>query len=366
MHEPNSYQGFVGETGIVPGVPALEGDASDPDSARDAAAWPVLYPLQRALLDLGLVLLASTALYLVFETTGAVEPIVDWAEAYPGLPFGALQLFGVMVALGFALIGFHRWVQLTGMLLREHEARQELRRKRDALERRNEELEGFAYAAAHDLREPLRMVETNLGLLEREIDDAALNGEAREFVGDARTAARHMEEMVHGLLDYVASPPKAHSSDTTDPEAALDDAIDEVALDAVPSVEVHHDELPLVEASHEDLQTVFEQLLNNALAHGGAQLSEIRVTGGREGSRAWLRVADDGVGIQASREDRLFHVFRHGQGSDPSAGLGLGLALCKRSLGRHDGTIEIDPDHDGEGARFLIELPAARPARADA
>lgn len=347
------------------GAPAFDGVQPD-DSAQDAAAWPVLYPLQRALLDLGLVLLTGTGVYLALEFAGLVAPILAWVQASPGLPFGVLQLFGILVVVGFALVGFHRWVQLTGMVLREHEARKEIRRKRDALERRNEELEGFAYAAAHDLREPLRMVETNLGLLEREIDDDALDEETRAYVDDARTAARSMDEMVRGLLDYVAAPPKAHVDEPADPGEALEAAVEEVGLASIPSVDVHRGDLPLVEASKEDLETVFEQLLRNAITHGGPKLSEVRVTGGREGTRAWLEVADDGVGIHAVSEDRLFHIFRHGNGSDPSAGLGLGLALCKRALGRHDGSIAASLDHPGDGAVFRIELPAASPQQATA
>lgn len=363
----------VGETGPVNPAGPLSLDTEEGDTeppAEEASTWPVLYSLQQALQDLVAVFLSSTVVYAGLHVFGWLGPMLAWIEGVRAVELTGLHVFAVLVTVGFGLIGFRRWIQLTETTLGVQATREELDRRTTRLERRTEELEGFAYAAAHDLREPLRMVDNYLQLVDRNVEEGVLDPESEEFLSEARRAARRMDDMVRGLVNYATLEPQGEDNEPTDPDVALDAALDAALRDSTgalgPDVHVEREPLPPVQASMPDLVAIFEQLLQNAATHGGPDLSTVRVTGGREGDEAWIRVVDDGQGIDPSREDRVFELFRHPYGSSNGAGAGLGLALCRRLAERHDGSIALEPDAEESGACFRITMPAADAPKVEA
>lgn len=330
-------------------------EAEDPD---------VFYPLQHALQDLALVFALSSVVFVLTVVTGLSETLLSWAEAYPRLRISEIFLYAIFIAVGFGIASLRRWMQLTRVAAEAKSAKRELQRKADALERSNQELERFAYAASHDMREPLRMVHSYLSMLEREATDGELNENARTWLDEARKASQRMDRMIRAILDYARLDPNGGVSEPTDADAALDDAVDSLELRFdEQDVTLHREPLPRVMAERTEIATVLLNLLQNALVHGGPDLTEIRVEAAQDGDHAIIQVKDDGTGVDPRHHARVFEMFHQGAGSSTSAGAGMGLALARRVIERHDGRLY----HDGTrapGACFVIELPVADPEQA--
>lgn len=343
--------------------------SNEAERSRDEQASPVLYSLQHALQDFAVVFGASTVVFVFLVLLDLTGPLLAWADAYPRLRITELFLYAILISVGFGVAILRRWVQLTEVAQQQEATRRELERKANALERSNAELERFAYAASHDLREPLRMVHSYLSLLERQLDGDDLDDDAREFLDEARNASRRMDRMVRGILDYARLSPEAETSEPVDTKAALDDALGNLAARLEASdVTIEQGALPDVIANREEVATVFQNLLQNAFVHGGPDLSTITIEGELVDGSAILRVSDDGWGIEETQQDRIFEMFRQGGGSSTSAGAGMGLALCQRIAERHDGRLDVTSER-GEGSTFEITLKAAAetdasPARA--
>ena len=245
-----------------------------------------------------------------------------------------------------------QWVQ------HELERRQYERR----LEESNERLEQFAYAASHDLQEPLRMVSSYMQLLEnRYADDLDADGE--EFLEYAVDGADRMREMIDGLLDYSRVETRGDPLEPVDLESVFEDVLADLRL----QIEEHDAEIDAsdlsafdveIEGDASQLRQLFQNLLDNAIEYSGDEPPRIRVTA-REVAGKWLvSVSDEGIGIDPNDQDRIFEVFQRLHTHDEYAGTGIGLALCERIVERHGGEIWVDSE-PGEGTTFTFTLPAA-------
>jgi light-regulated signal transduction histidine kinase (bacteriophytochrome) len=208
----------------------------------------------------------------------------------------------------------------------------------EALRRSNQDLEQFAYAASHDLQEPLRMVATYTQMLaakyKRHIDS-----EADRFITYAVEGAKRMGALLDGLLQYS----RADAFRGTAPEAdclqALQQASDNLDLlirdtNAV----ITHDPLPTVQMPTVHVLELFQNLIENAIKCRGQMPPRIHVTARTRGEWEYLEVADNGIGIRPEYADRIFGVFRRLH-NDASGGTGIGLALCKRIVEHSGGRI---------------------------
>ncbi len=306
-----------------------------------------------------MVFFVSSLVYVAFIVTGMLEYLIALFSGYPFIESGELFIFATLLAVGFGLTGLHRWTQLARVLDEQQHIRSALDDHKRRLERRNEEIERLSYAAAHDLREPLRTTSNYLGLLDRHLDAEALDEEQKTYLSEARNATGRLEAMVRSLVEYASVDPQTEESQPTDAEAALDRALDGLFAQnpELDVVEIHREELPVVHAQPRDLEAVFVLLLENAIEHGGPEVSRVEIQAEEDGDLACIRVKDDGVGIDPERRDVVFQAFRHNSGSSSTAGAGMGLALCRRLIERHTGRIRLE--NVNEGACFRIELPLA-------
>ncbi len=225
------------------------------------------------------------------------------------------------------------------------------------LEESNERLEQFAYAASHDLQEPLRMISSYLRLLEDRYGDD-LDSDGREFIDYAVDGAERLSEMIDGLLEYSRVETRGDPLEPLSLEAVLADVREDLQFrieeeDADVAVE----SLPAVRGDAGQLRQVFQNLLSNALEYSGDESPEIRVGAERAGDRWAISVRDEGIGIDPDDQKRVFRVFQRLHSHEDHPGAGIGLALCHRIVERHGGEITVDSE-PGEGATFTVTLPA--------
>ena len=236
----------------------------------------------------------------------------------------------------------------------------ERRRSESALRRSNEELEQFAYVVSHDLRQPLRMVNSYMQLLERRLADR-LDDDTRKMMDFAVDGARRMDQMLTSLLEYSRVGRKGEPMTQLDSRAALDEALRFLgpAIQACGAQITITGEWPKVVASRDEFTRLLQNLVDNAIKYrqpDTAPQIEISVTTNPDG---WLFVvADDGIGIEPDQFDRLFRVFQRLHSREQYEGSGIGLAVARRIVERHGGHIWVESAGAGQGSRFLFTLAA--------
>ncbi|WP_175416334.1 MEDS domain-containing protein [Natrinema versiforme] len=241
--------------------------------------------------------------------------------------------------------------------LERDERERRLERSNERLEESNKRLEQFAYAASHDLQEPLRMVSSYLQLLEKRYGDD-LGGDGEEFLEFAVDGADRMREMIDGLLQYSRVETKGNPLEPVD----LDDVFESVREDLRVQIEetgaeITADPLPPVRGDASQLRQVFQNLLANAIKYSGDEPPRIHVSAERRirGRTRVISVEDEGIGIEPDEQERIFDIFDRLHSREEYDGTGIGLALCERIVERHDGDIWVDAE-PGAGSTFSFTL----------
>ncbi len=228
------------------------------------------------------------------------------------------------------------------------------------LERANSELQQFAYAASHDMREPLRMISSYLGLLERR-EGATLSAEGHEFLGFAKDGAQRMDRLILGLLDYSRLGRSAQPKKPVPLGDALAEAVANLSLviEAAKARVESPAPLPEVIGNREELVRVFQNLIANAVKYGASdRIPMVTISAQRDGDFWRISVADNGIGIPADQTERIFAIFQRLHAVDVE-GCGIGLASCKKVVEHHGGRIWVESE-PGKGSIFFFTLPVAR------
>ncbi|WP_425492994.1 MEDS domain-containing protein [Natrinema amylolyticum] len=225
------------------------------------------------------------------------------------------------------------------------------------LKESNERLEQFAYAASHDLQEPLRMVSSYLQLLETQYADV-FDEDGEEYLEFAVGGADRMREMIEGLLQYSRVETRGDPFEPVELETVFNDVLEDLQLQIEETdAEITAEELPRVEGDGNQLRQVVQNLLENAITYSGSSPPRVHIDAKRR-KREWvISIHDNGIGIDPDNQDRVFDIFDRLHTHDEYEGTGLGLALCQRIVERHNGEIWVDSEPD-EGSTFSLTLPA--------
>jgi signal transduction histidine kinase len=233
----------------------------------------------------------------------------------------------------------------------------------EELRRSNAELEQFAYVASHDLQEPLRKVASFCQLLEKRYGDK-LDDRGVEYIAFAVDGAKRMQILINDLLTFS----RVGRLNATTTEVDLDAALDTALANLSTAVEESGAEiirpragLPAVAGDPTLLVMVWQNLIGNAVKFRREGVAarividcEERVV---DDEAEWLfTVADNGIGIPGEFVDKVFVIFQRLHGRDAYSGTGIGLALCKKIVEHHGGTIWIDTSNS-VGTRIRFTLP---------
>jgi len=230
----------------------------------------------------------------------------------------------------------------------------------EELMRSNEELQQFAYVASHDLQEPLRTVSIYAQLLAKRYQ-GQLRGDADQFIGYIVENAGRMEKLIHDLLDF--SRVDVRGTDffsRTSCESALDDAIQNLrSLVEETGAVITRERLPQVMGDPIQLTRLFQNLLVNSIKYRGDPAPLIHIAAKGAGGEWIFSVKDNGIGIEPQYAEKVFGIFKCLQPRDKSSGSGMGLAICRKIVTRHEGRIWVESAL-GKGATFYFTLPRDR------
>ena len=225
----------------------------------------------------------------------------------------------------------------------------------DDLARSNRDLEQFAYVASHDLQEPLRAVAGFMGLLKNQYRDA-MDATAKEYIDFAVEGAERMQTLIHDLLAYSRVGTKGGTFAPLPMKDAYDNALKNLkaAIDETGAV-ITRGELPMVNADASQMTQLLQNLIGNAIKFHGPKKPEITVNAERKGGQWVISVADNGIGIEPQYFERIFLIFQRLHGRAQYKGTGIGLAVCKRIVERHGGSIWVE-SKPGQGSIFYFTL----------
>jgi PAS domain S-box-containing protein len=253
-------------------------------------------------------------------------------------------------------------------------AEDELRKSRDELELRvrertaelelrNLELQNFTFAASHDLQEPLRKLRTFGDLIATRWSDS-IGEEGRDYVRRMSETSMRMQALLQSLLEYSRVTSKAEPLARVGLKGIVEAVVSDLEVqirEARASVEIG--DLPELEADAAQMASLFQNLIANALKFRRKEESlRIRIYCALGGARdpqsgeLEIRVEDNGIGFEEQHLDRIFKPFRRLHGKKEYGGVGMGLAICKKVVERHGGSLTARSS-PGRGSTFIVRLP---------
>ena len=235
------------------------------------------------------------------------------------------------------------------------ESEQIITKTMNDLARSNEELKQFAYVASHDLQEPLRAM-TGFSELLKERYSGNLDDKAREFIDFIIDAAGRMQQLINDLLSYSRLNTRRRAAEYTD----LNEVIETVRLNLTSFIQerggsINVSGLPAVYCDKQQITQLFQNLVNNGLKYQPEGTAPEVTVSARELEDAWeFAVEDNGIGIKGEFLEVIFQVFQRLHTKDEYKGTGIGLAICRKIVERHGGTIWAKSKGENKGSIFYF------------
>ena len=237
-----------------------------------------------------------------------------------------------------------------------------LQQQAEELVRSNADLEQFAYAASHDLQEPLRVIAGYVHLLEERYADQ-LDQDARDFIGFTVDATHRMRTLINDLLEYSRVESHGNPFENVDCNSALSEAMADLEVSIAESeARITYDPLPEVYGDPVQIAHILENLIANAIKFRKEdELPAIHVSSRRDDEDWQISVRDNGIGIRPRYHDRIFGMFKRAHKRSKYPGTGIGLALCSKMVERHGGRMWVE-SQVGQGSTFHFTIPTGEEA----
>ena len=239
----------------------------------------------------------------------------------------------------------------------------------DRLESANRELDGFAFMASHDLQEPLRKIQTFTEMLVTKFRESG-NSEVAKYLGSIDAAAKRMDILIRDLLAFSRVSNDNHALSECDLNLVLQEVLSDLEAKIIEKrAKVYVEPLPTIPGNQHLLRSLFINLIENAIKYSRMDISpEIVVrpvhngTNGSGSSKSKynkycrILVEDNGIGFEQKYAEHIFNMFRRLHNFAEFDGTGIGLAICKKIVEKHNGFISAQSEVN-KGSRFTISLP---------
>ncbi|OBX24532.1 phospho-acceptor domain-containing protein [Gelidibacter algens] len=221
---------------------------------------------------------------------------------------------------------------------------------------RTEDLESFSYSVSHDLRTPLRAINGYAKMLEEDYG-TVLDAEGLRFLGEVRSNANKMGVLIDDLLTFSRLGRKGITKSTVDMNMLLETVLSALNQSMTHNAEIKFSNLLLAVADYNLLQHVLTNLLLNAIKYSSKKEKPmIEIKSEQKNGEIIYSISDNGVGFDMQYGNKLFGVFQRLHDDEEFSGNGVGLAIVKRIIDKHDGNVWA-VGKEGQGATFYFSLP---------
>jgi signal transduction histidine kinase len=237
------------------------------------------------------------------------------------------------------------------------EQEEKLMKMAQELSRSNAELARFAYVASHDLKEPIRMVTCFTDLLEKKYKNL-LDEDGLKYLNFSNTGAKRAYDLINNLLDYTHLDRKQPELKTVDCNKILETAIENLRLQVEENnAKISSDLLPEIQGNGILLVQLFQNLLSNAIKFRNGTDPEIKISTTINENNIIISFKDNGLGVEKDFLPELFTPFKKYHNKSEIKGDGIGLAICKKIVDKHNGEIWVETTLN-EGSEFFVKFPA--------
>ncbi len=232
------------------------------------------------------------------------------------------------------------------------------------LQRSNNELEEFAYIASHDLQEPLRKIQSFGNLLQEECKES-LQGDAELYLNRILHAAGRMRKLINDLLEYSRVSRATHYLQRIDLNTVIASVLSDLELYITETnTTIHVEEIPKIEADPLLIQQLFQNLLVNAIHYRHPDRKPMISISAKtiKDTDIQIAVQDNGIGFEQQYANKIFGIFERLYSKHEKSGTGIGLAICRKIVEQHHGTIIAESKKDF-GSTFIVTLPIRTPKK---
>lgn len=239
------------------------------------------------------------------------------------------------------------------------EIQKKLERQARELQSSNEDLEQFAYAASHDLQEPLRMVSSYVYLIEKKLGNN-LSADVKEFMFFVTDGVKRMQQLINDLLEYSRVERKGKEFTAVDMNEVIRAVMFNLyqVINENKAVINYPDHLPVVTGDFTQIVSLLQNLVDNSIKFRKNDSPVIEIGYQAHRQHYTFYVKDNGIGIDQKYFDRIFVIFQRLNNRNQYPGTGIGLAICKKIVERHGGKIWVE-SQSGIGTTFYFELKKA-------
>jgi len=269
------------------------------------------------------------------------------------------QILDLLVSTFEDIVRGNRELEASQAALREADTK--LREHSEQLARTNRELEAFTYTVSHDLKEPLRGIEALNRILQEEYA-SALDDQGRHYLDVVGESAVRLRTLIDDLLTFCRVGRQQMPPDRVDLDALMREVLATLhfSIDEAHASVLVAPDLPTINGHLVLLRELFVNLVGNALKYRRPDVAPQIQMGCRriDPGTVQLDIADNGIGVPAEHRDRVFGLFQRLHGREDYPGTGVGLALCKRIVEEHRGSIQLDETPGGGcTVRFTLRSP---------
>jgi signal transduction histidine kinase len=221
----------------------------------------------------------------------------------------------------------------------------------------NRELEQFAYAASHDLKEPLRMIKSYTQLIRRRMN-AHIDETSSEYIAFVTDGVTRMDKLLSDLLEYSRLGRNKNQNTEIDLNDTLLTVMNNLMVTMIETqTTILSNPLPVIHGSSTEMMQLFQNLVANAIKFRRKEDSpRIEIIHKVENGFHVFRFKDNGIGIPEESKDRVFNIFERLHGKEEYEGTGIGLATCKKIVNHHGGDIWVD-SQESPGTTFTFTVP---------